>query len=35
MGNAEFGIIVIIVRVVDEDGDVVIYSFDGRIDIQF
>lgn len=35
MGNAEFGIIVIIVRAVDEDGDVVIYSFDGRIDIQF
>lgn len=35
MGNVEFGIIVIIVRVVDEDGDVVIYSFDGRIDIQF
>lgn len=35
MGNAEPRTTVIIVRAVDEDGDAVTYSFDGRIDIQF
>lgn len=30
MGNAEEGTTVIIVRAVDEDGDVVTYSFEGK-----